>query len=51
MSLPVPPEFPLTTLMKNVPWIYPLVETFHIWGLVLLARSAILFDLRALDLG
>jgi hypothetical protein len=51
MSLPALPAFPLTTLMKSAPWIYPLVETFHIWGFVLLAGSAILFDLRVLGLG
>ncbi len=46
----IPPEFPLTALMKSAPWIYTLVETFHIWGFVLLAGSAILFDLRVLGL-
>ncbi len=44
------PEFPLTTLMKSSTWLFPLVETLHIWGFVFLVGSVVMFDLRVLGL-
>ena len=51
MTAPVtPPEFPLTALMKSSTWLFPLVETAHIWGFVILVGSTIMFDLRVLGM-
>jgi hypothetical protein len=51
MTAPVtPPEFPLTALMKSSTWLFPLVETAHIWGFVILVGSVAMFDLRVLGM-
>jgi len=51
MTAPVtPPEFPLTALMKSSTWLFPLVETAHIWGFVILVGSVVMFDLRVLGM-
>lgn len=51
MTAPVtPPEFPLTALMKSSTWLFPLVETVHIWGFVILVGSVVMFDLRVLGM-
>lgn len=44
------PVFPLTALMKGSTWLFPVVETVHIWGFVILVGAAVLFDLRVLGL-
>jgi hypothetical protein len=36
--------------MRNAIWLYPIVEIVHIVGIVLLAGSAFMFDLRLLGL-
>ncbi len=46
----VMPEFPLTTAMKSSTWLFPLVETLHIWGFVILVGAVVMFDLRVLGL-
>ena len=44
------PVFPLTAVMKSSTWLFPLVETLHIWGFVTLVGSVAMFDLRVLGL-
>lgn len=44
------PAFPLTAMMKSSTWLFPLVETVHIWGIVILVGSVVMFDLRVLGL-
>ena len=44
------PVFPLTAVMKSSTWLFPLVETLHIWGFVFLVGSVVMFDLRVLGL-
>lgn len=44
------PVFPLTAVMKSSTWLFPLVETVHIWGFVTLVGSVAMFDLRVLGL-
>ena len=41
---------PLAGIMRQSPWSYPLVETAHILGFVLLIGAAAIFDLRLLGL-
>jgi hypothetical protein len=41
---------PLAAAMRQSPWLYPIVETAHILGLVLLIGAAAMFDLRLLGL-
>ena len=41
---------PLARMMRESLWAYPIVETVHIVGFVLLAGSVIMFDLRVLGL-
>lgn len=43
-----PTVLPLTAVMKSSTWLFPLVETVHIWGIVFLVGSVIMFDLRVL---
>ena len=38
-------------LMRTHPWLYPVVETVHILGFVLLVGAAAMFDLRVLGCG
>ncbi len=40
----------LAVAMRNWIWLYPIVEIVHILGIVLLAGSAFMFDLRLLGL-
>jgi hypothetical protein len=40
----------LAAAMRNSVWLYPIVEIVHIVGIVLLAGSAFMFDLRLLGL-
>ena len=44
------PDFPLTALFKNTPWLLPLVKTIHLWGIVFLVGPVVMFDLRVLGL-
>ena len=37
--------------MKYSTWLYPTVETLHIWGVGMLFGSVVLMDLRVLGLG
>ena len=41
---------PLAGAMRQSPWSYPLVETAHILGFILLIGAAAMFDLRLLGL-
>jgi hypothetical protein len=41
---------PLAGMMRQSPWSYPLVETAHILGFILLIGAAAMFDLRLLGL-
>ena len=41
---------PLAGVMRQSPWSYPLVETAHILGFILLIGAATMFDLRLLGL-
>lgn len=41
---------PLARLMRESLWAYPIVETIHIVGFVLLVGSVVMFDLRVLGL-
>jgi hypothetical protein len=41
---------PLADVMRQSPWSYPLVETTHILGFILLIGTAAMFDLRLLGL-
>lgn len=44
------PDFPLTALFKDMPWLLPLIKTIHLWGIVFLVGPVIMFDLRVLGL-
>jgi hypothetical protein len=41
---------PIAVGMRQWIWLYPLVETLHIWGLAVLFGSVAMFDLRLLGL-
>ncbi len=41
----------LAQAMKHSPWLYPTVETMHIWGIGMLFGSVVVMDLRVLGLG
>ena len=41
----------LAQAMKYSTWLYPTVETVHIWGVGMLFGSVVLMDLRILGLG
>ena len=41
----------LAQTMKYSTWLYPTVETVHIWGMGMLFGSVVLMDLRVLGLG
>ena len=41
---------PLAAVMRQSPWSYPLVETAHILGFILLIGAAAMFDQRLLGL-
>jgi hypothetical protein len=41
---------PLAGVMRQSPWSYPIVETAHILGFILLIGAAAMFDLRLLGL-
>jgi hypothetical protein len=41
----------LAQAMKYSTWLYPTVETVHIWGIGMLFGSVVLMDLRVLGLG
>ena len=43
--------FWLAQAMKYSTWLYPTVETVHIWGVGMLFGSVVLMDLRVLCLG
>lgn len=38
----------LSLAIRGHPWLYPAAETVHLWGMMLVAGSAVLFDLRVL---
>lgn len=58
--MPMEPSFPAWLVwlersapalaMRNSIWLYPIVEIVHLFGIVLLAGSAFMFDLRLLGL-
>lgn len=41
----------LAQVMKHSSWLYPTVETMHIWGIGMLFGSVVVMDLRVLGLG
>lgn len=41
----------LAQVMKYSTWLYPTVETVHIWGIGMLFGSVVIMDLRVLGLG
>ncbi len=41
----------LAQAMKHSSWLYPTVETMHIWGIGMLFGSVVVMDLRVLGLG
>ena len=41
----------LAQAMKHSPWLYPTVETMHIWGIGMLFGSVVVMDLRVLGFG
>jgi hypothetical protein len=41
---------PLSQLVRESTWLYPILETVHIWGFVVLVGAVIMFDLRVLGL-
>ncbi len=41
----------LAQAMKHSAWLYPTVETMHIWGIGMLFGSVVVMDLRVLGLG
>ncbi len=41
----------LAQAMKHSSWLYPTVETMHIWGIGMLFGSVVIMDLRVLGLG
>ena len=41
----------LAQAMKYSTWLYPTIETVHIWGIGMLFGSVVLMDLRVLGLG
>ncbi len=41
----------LAQAMKHSAWLYPTVETMHIWGIGMLFGSVVIMDLRVLGLG
>jgi len=43
--------FWLAQAMKYSTWLYPTIETVHIWGVGVLFGSVVLMDLRVLGLG
>jgi len=43
--------FWLAQAMKYSTWLYPTIETVHIWGVGMLFGSVVLMDLRVLGLG
>ncbi len=41
----------LAQAMKHSPWLYPTLETMHIWGIGMLFGSVVVMDLRVLGFG
>lgn len=41
----------LAQAMKHSTWLYPTVETMHIWGIGMLFGSVVIMDLRVLGFG
>lgn len=41
----------LAQAMKHSSWLYPAVETMHIWGIGMLFGSVVIMDLRVLGFG
>ena len=41
----------LAQAMKHSSWLYPAVETMHIWGIAMLFGSVVIMDLRVLGFG
>ena len=41
----------LAQAMKHSSWLYPTVETMHLWGIGMLFGSVVIMDLRVLGLG
>lgn len=41
----------LAQAMKHSSWLYPTVESMHIWGIGMLFGSVVIMDLRVLGLG
>lgn len=44
------PFAPVTALMKSSTWLFPIVETVHIMGFVVVVGAVLIFDLRVLGL-
>jgi hypothetical protein len=42
---------PLLTAMRASPWLFPVIATFHLLGLVLIGAAVLIVDLRLLGLG
>jgi hypothetical protein len=41
---------PFARVVRESTWLYPILETVHIWGFVVLVGSVAMFDLRVLGL-
>ena len=41
----------LAQAMKHSSWLYPTIETMHIWGISMLFGSVVIMDLRVLGFG
>jgi hypothetical protein len=41
----------LLVAMRSSPWLFPVIATFHLFGLVLLGSAVLIVDLRLLGLG
>jgi hypothetical protein len=44
------PFAPVTALMKSSTWLFPIVETVHILGFIVVIGTVLVFDLRVLGL-
>ena len=40
----------IASAMRGDPWLYPIIEIFHICGFIVLVGSVVMFDLRVLGL-
>jgi hypothetical protein len=42
---------PLLVAMRSSPWLFPIIATFHLFGLAVIGGSVLVVDLRLLGLG